>query len=278
MKPAVDLVEGRKFWSFQPPRLTPPPSVQDKAWVRRPIDAFLLAELEKRNLTPAEAAPRQVLIRRATFDLIGLPPTPEEVDSFVNDKAPDAYPRLIERLLATPQYGERWARHWLDLARYCDIGEPWSENKGQAYIYRDWVVQAFNDDVPYDQFVMKQLAADLLPDAKPKDRAALGFLGLSPSYWKELALDKDVIRTIVADEWEERIHTISGTFLGLTMACARCHDHKFDPITAQDYYALAGVLASTRHSRPLASFPMPRPRRPPRHGPRSRNCRPRSTR
>ena len=197
-------------------------------------------------MTPAPTADRRVLIRRATFDLIGLPPTPEEVEAFVNDPAPDAYERLIERLLASPQYGERWGRFWLDLARYADVTEPWADVKAPAYIYRDWVVRAFNDDLPYDRFVRLQLAADLMPDAAPADRAALGFIGLSPTYWKELKLDKDVIRTVVAEEWEERIHTLGSTFLGLTVACARCHDHKFDPITQADYYALAGVFASTR--------------------------------
>src|SRR5207247_663973 len=137
---------------------------------------------------------------------------------------------------------------WLDLARYCDIAEQWAEGKGQAWLYRDWVVQAINDDMPYDHFVQKQLAADLLPGASPKDRAALGYLGLSPSYWKELLLDKDVIRGVVAEEWEERIGAVGSTFLGLTVACARCHDHKFDPISTQDYYALAGVFASIKHT------------------------------
>jgi len=249
---APDLAEGRKWWSFQPLRRASPLAVRNGTWPRRRIDSFLLAELEKRGLAPAPAADRRVLIRRATFDLTGLPPTPEEVEAFVHDASPDAYERLIERLLAAPQYGERWGRFWLDLARYADVTEPWADAKAPAYVYRDWVVRAFNDDVPYDRFVRLQLAADLMPDAAPTDRAALGFLGLSPTYWKELKLDKDVIRTVVAEEWEERIHTLGSTFLGLTVACARCHDHKFDPITQADYYALAGVFASTR----LADRPM----------------------
>ena len=244
----IDWVKGRQFWSFQPVREIAPPVVREKNWPRQRIDAFVLAEQEKRGLKPSQTADRRVLIRRATFDLIGLPPTPEEVDAFLADTRLDAYERLIDRLLASPQYGERWARFWLDLARYCDIAEPWAENKGQPWLYRDWVVRAFNDDMPFDQFVHKQLAADLLPGAEPQDRAALGFLGLSPSYWKELQLDKDVIKGVVAEEWEERIHTLGTTFLGLTLACARCHDHKFDPISTQDYYALAGVFASIRHT------------------------------
>jgi cytochrome c553 len=244
----IDWAKGRKFWSFQSPKEAALPEVRAKAWPKRRADAFILAELEKRGLAPSKAAERRVLIRRATFDLIGLPPTPDEVEAFVNDKTPDVYDRLIDRLLAAPQYGERWARFWLDLARYCDIPEAWADGKGQPWLYRDWVVQAFNDDLPYDQFVQQQLAADLLPGSAPRDRAALGFLGLSPSYWKELQLDKDVIKGVVAEEWEERIHTLGATFLGLTVACARCHDHKFDPISAEDYYALAGVFASIKHT------------------------------
>ncbi len=242
----ADLSQGRKFWSFQPLRTFPAPAVRDRAWPRRGIDPFILAELEKRGFAPSAPAPRRTLIRRASFDLIGLPPSPEEVEAFVNDPAPDAYERLIDRLLASPHYGERWGRYWLDLARYCDVPEPWTESKGAPYLYRDWVIRAFNADMPYDQFVQKQLAADLMPDARPADRAALGFLGLSPVYWKELKLDPGVIRTVVAEEWEERIGALTSTFLGLTVSCARCHDHKFDPISQADYYALAGVLASTR--------------------------------
>ncbi len=249
---AVSIAEGRKWWAFQPARKVTPPAVRDPSWPRRGIDSFILAQLEKHGLAPSAPADHRVLIRRAKFDLLGLPPTPEEVEGFVNDSAPDAYERLVERLLASPLYGERWGRFWLDLARYADVTEPWADVKAPAHVYRDWVVRAFNDDLPYDRFVRLQLAADLVPDAAPADRAALGFIGLSPTYWKELKLDKDVIRTVVAEEWEERIHTLGSTFLGLTVACARCHDHKFDPISQADYYALAGVFASTR----LADRPM----------------------
>ncbi len=245
-KPALSLVEGRKFWSFQPLKPHTPPLVKDAAWPLRRLDTFVLAELEKHGLAPASAASRQVLVRRVYFDLIGLPPSPEEVEAFVSDPASDAYERMVDQLLASPRHGERWGRFWLDLARYADVKEEWADTKGSPWIYRDWVVRAVNDDMPYDQFVQLQLAADLMPDVEARERAALGFLGLSPTYWKELKLAPDVIKTVVAEEWEERIHTISGTFLGLTVACARCHDHKFDPITMHDYYALAGVLASTR--------------------------------
>lgn len=248
MKGSINLVEARKFWSFQPPRVMPLPPVRDSAWPQRRIDTFILAEQEKHQLAPSPRADRRTLIRRASFDLIGLPPTPEEVEAFVNDPRPDAYERLVERLLASPQHGERWARFWLDLVRYCDVAESWAETKGQAWLYRDWVVQALNDDLPFDQFVQRQLAADLMPELPPRDRAALGFLGLSPTYWKELKLDPDVIKAVVAEEWEERIHALGSTFLGLTLACARCHDHKFDPVSMHDYYALAGVFASTRQA------------------------------
>ena len=244
----IDFAKGRTFWSFQPPQRSKPPAVQKAAWPKRGIDAFVLARLEKGGLHPSTEASRRTLIRRASFDLIGLPPTAEEVEQFLNDQSADAYARLIERLLTSPHYGERWARFWLDLARYSDSTASWLKSTGQAHLYRDWVIRALNDDLPYDQFVRRQLAADLMPDNEvaPADSAALGFLGLSPTYWKELKLDKDVIKTVVAEEWEERINTVSRTFLGLTVACARCHDHKFDPISSADYYALAGVFASTR--------------------------------
>lgn len=252
----ADLTEARQFWAFQPVRKNPLPAVRDTAWPQRRIDHFLLAAMERRNLAPSPSAGRRALIRRATFDLTGLPPTPEEVEAFVNDPGADAYPRLIERLLASPHYGERWARFWLDLARYTDTTASWLDSTAQAWLYRDWVVQAFNGDVPYDEFVVRQLATDFLPETGPADIPALGFLGLSPTYWKELKLDKDIIRNIVADEWEERVDAVSRTFLGLTVACARCHDHKFDPITMEDYYALAGVFASSRlAARPIIPEP-----------------------
>jgi len=238
--------EARQFWSFQSPMKQTPPVVQNTKWPKRPIDSFLIAAMEQRKLSPSAPADRRVLIRRAYFDLIGLPPTPEEVDAFVRDTRLDAYARLIDRLLGSPHHGERWARYWLDLARYCDVPESWLTPRGQGWPYRDWVVHALNSDLRYDQFVMRQLAADLMSGVDPKERAALGFLGVSPDYWKELQLDVDVIKSIVADEWEERIDTVCSTFLGLTVACARCHDHKFDPISTRDYYALAGVVAGMR--------------------------------
>ncbi|WP_020470900.1 PSD1 and planctomycete cytochrome C domain-containing protein [Zavarzinella formosa] len=249
-KPArkIDIEAGRKFWSFQPLRSPEVPKIQAGAWPKQRIDSFILAELEKRSIKPGEPAPKRVLLRRAKFDLLGLPPTPEEVEAFEKDSSPIAFAKVIDQWLASPQYGERWGRHWLDLTRYCDIAEAWVETKGQPHYYRDWVVRAVNEDVPFPRFAKLQLAADQMPDAKTDDLAALGFIGLSPTYWKELQLPVEIIKTIVSDEYEERIHTLSSTFLGLNIACARCHDHKFDPITAEDYYALAGVFASSKQA------------------------------
>jgi len=242
----IDIEEGRKHWAFQPVRVVGVPALADAEErpaeagtptnVQARIDAFILARLREAKLDPSPPASRDTLLRRAKFDLLGLPPTPDEIERFVNDSSPDAYARLIDAYLASPHYGERWGRFWLDLARYCDVPEEWRGSEAKAWLYRDWVVRALNDDMPYDQ----------LPNATPEDNAALGYLGLSPTYWKELKLDHNVIKQVVAEEWEERIEAISATFLGLTTACARCHDHKFDPITQHDYYALAGVLASVK--------------------------------
>ncbi len=252
----VDYDEGRKFWSFQPAHLQPLPEVAGTQWPQTRSDYFVLAAIEREGLQPATRADRATLIRRLSFNLTGLPPSPEEVRNFVDDGSEDgfeaAYEQLLERLLASPQYGEKWGRMWLDLARYTDQTESWLLQDGQSHFYRDWVVEAFNKDLPYDAFIHQQLAGDLLPNAQPADLAALGFVGLSPTYWKELQLPCEVIKVIVADEWEERVDAVSSTFLGLTVACARCHDHKFDPISAADYYALAGVFASSRQvGRPL---------------------------
>ena len=242
----IDLEAGRKFWAFQPLRRTEPPAVRARTWPERRVDPYVLAELERRGLAPGNPADKVALLRRAKFDLVGLPPTPDEVEAFVRDPGPAAFAARVEGWLASPQYGERWGRYWLDLARYCDVGESWTESKGAPHHYRDWVIRAFNEDVPYPRFLTLQLAADQVPDARPADQAALGFIGLSPTYWKELQLPVEIIKTIVSDEYEERVHTLSSTFLGLNIACARCHDHKFDPVTQQDYYALAGVFASTK--------------------------------
>lgn len=250
VKPGIDLEAGRKHWAFQPVHQRSV-DVTDP-WVERKIDGFVLEKLRHEKLTPAKRASREKLIRRLKFDLVGLPPDPDEVQQIVRDESPQAYAQLVDRYLASPQYGERWGRIWLDMTRYADVLESWRESEAKPFLYRDWIVAAMNADLPYDDFVLHQFAADLLPGAKPEDNAALGFLGLSPNYWKELKLDHHVIKQVVAEEWEERIEAISATFLGLTVACARCHDHKFDPISQQDYYALAGVLASIKlEDRPI---------------------------
>lgn len=242
----IDIEQGRTFWSFQPLQDVAPPALDDQNGDRSPIDRFVKARLAEHQLPPAPPASRRVLGRRLYYAITGLPPTPEQLAAFERDDSPDAVARLIDHLLQSPQYGEKWARHWLDLARYTDRTASWLYASGQAHLYRDWVVDALNDDMPYNSFVHRQLATDLMPETGPADLPALGFLALSPTYWKELKLPCEIINTIVADEWEERVDAVSRTFLGLTVACARCHDHKFDPITSADYYAMAGVFASCR--------------------------------
>jgi len=249
----IDLEAGRKHWAFQPLREQAlPTELSGSGEFKNRIDPFIEAKRREQKLNASPPAEGRTLVRRAWFDLLGLPPSTEELDEWVAKftaapKGDDAaYREMVEHLLASPHYGERWGRYWLDVARYADIGEEWREGEGRPWRYRDWVVNAINQDLPYDQFIIRQLAADLLPNADPAENAALGFLGLSPAYWKELKLDHQVIKQVVAEEWEERLDSLGGAFLGLSIGCARCHDHKFDPITTQDYYALAGVLASIR--------------------------------
>ncbi len=240
---------GRQFWSFRPVVEQPVPKVSDSKWPIRKADFFVLKRLEEHKLAPAPPADRRTLARRVFFDLVGLSPTFEQVEGFVADTRPDAYERLVDELLASPRFGEKWARHWLDVARYAEdnpTGESTCKPPRFPYRYRDWVIGAFNTDVSFDRFVRLQLAADLIPCTPPEDYAALGFLGLSPVYHKEPKLSGDVIAAFVADEWDERVDMITRGLLGLTVACARCHDHKFDPIPTEDYYALAGVMANTQ--------------------------------
>lgn len=249
---AIDLP-----WSFLPLQSQPVPEVERESWPQTRLDRFVLAGIEKQRLTPAPPASDRKLLRRLTFNLIGLAPTLGQLEAFraaARINRPHAVRQVVNELLASPQYGERWARHWLDLARYTDKTASWLNSTADPWRYRDWVVQAFNQDLRYDTFVKKQLANDLMTGSDPADNAALGFLGLSPTYWKELQLPPEVIKTTVADEWEERMDAVGRTFLGLTLGCARCHDHKFEPIPQADYYALAGVFASIRISdRPTIS-------------------------
>ena len=242
----IDFEQAREFWSFQPLTSPRPPSVSKADWSGQRLDQFVLGKIEAAGLTPSPQADQRTLLRRTYLTLTGLPPNEEQVKSFLEDAHPHSFRRLVDQLLASPDYGQHWARWWLDLARYTDRTASWLSQDGQAFFYRDWVAQALMDDVPYDEFVRRQLATDLMPHTAADDLAALGFLSLSPTYWKELKLPCEVIKVIVADEWEERVDVVSRTFLGLTAACARCHDHKFDPISMEDYYAMAGVFASTR--------------------------------
>jgi hypothetical protein len=233
-------------WSFAPLKRTALPKVKDVAWPKTRIDYFILAKMEAAGLKPAPRAEDRLLQRRLAFDLTGLPP--QDGSQFAVRSSRLEWSQAVDETLRSPHYGERWARHWLDLARYVDQTPDWLDSTKYSYLYRDWVVQALNEDMPYDRFVVRQLATDFLPECGPQDRVALGFIGLSPTYFKELQLPPEIIKTTVADEWEEHVDAIGRTFLGLTLACARCHDHKSDPITAQDYYALAGVFASVKLS------------------------------
>ncbi len=236
----TDWAKARQFWAFQPPVKFPPPAIKDAAWPLREIDRFVLAELEKRQLKPAGPATKRELLRRATFDLTGLPPTPEEMDDFLKDDSPAAYAKVVDRLLASPSYGERWARYWLDISRYAeDKALAFVNSRPNAYRYRDWVVQALNNDMPYDRFLRLQLAGDLLPDPEPDPfvrLAGLGFQGLGAEYHRG-----SVAPQVMADELDDRVDTLTRGLLGLTVACARCHDHKFDPIPTRDYYSLAAA-------------------------------------
>ncbi|HEY7118848.1 MAG TPA: PSD1 and planctomycete cytochrome C domain-containing protein [Tepidisphaeraceae bacterium] len=254
----IDLAQGRKWWAFQPVAPIDAPAGDDAHWAKSKIDSFVLAKLRENHLEPSPAADRRTLIRRAFLDLTGLRPSYEQVEAFANDPSPDAYPRLIEQLLASPHYGERWGRYWLDVVRYGEdnfTGEATTPPFPFAWRYRDWVIDAINRDVPYDHFVKLQLAADLMPGTPRRDLVALGFLGAAPQYHKDGRLSKEVVETLYTDDWDERVDTVTRGILGLTVACARCHDHKFDPIPTADYYRLAGVFASTVAApRPLAQI------------------------
>ena len=245
--------DPRSFWAFQPPRDPPVPAVKDAAWPKMPIDHFILAKLEEKGLKPSSEADKRTLIRRATYDLVGLPPTPEEVDAFVADASPDAYEKLIDRLLTSPRYGERWGRYWLDLARYSDTkGYVYSDREEthfvHAFAYRDWVIKALNEDMPYDRFLLLQIAADQLQPPNSADNAHLAAMGFLTIGRRFLGIPHDII--------DDRIDVVTRTTQGLTVACARCHEHKFDPIPIEDYYSLYGVFAnSTERTSPLVSTP-----------------------
>ncbi|MEK6258786.1 MAG: PSD1 and planctomycete cytochrome C domain-containing protein [Planctomycetota bacterium] len=252
-------------WAFQPAAETAVPQTKNSAWSREPLDQFILVKLEAAQLAPTAVASKRTRIRRATFDLTGLPPTPEEIAEFLADERPDAFARLIDRLLASPAYGERWGRHWLDVARYADSnGLDENVAHGNAWRYRDYVVSSFNQDQPFEEFLVEQLAGDLLPATDDATRhrllIATGFLALGPKVLAEV--DETKMQMDIIDE---QIDTVGRAILGLTLGCARCHDHKFDPIETADYYGLAGIFKSTRtmeHFKKVAKWhenPIPSP-------------------
>lgn len=244
-KKGIDIEAGKKFWSFAPIARPQPPQVKQNAWPAGPIDQFILAALESKGLKPVRDADRATWLRRVTFDLIGLPPSVAEIDAFVADKSPDAYEKVVDRLLSSPHFGERWGRHWLDVARFAESsGGGRSMVFKEAWRYRDYVIDSFNADKPIDRFIVEQLAGDLLPhetDAAEREHlTATSYLVLGATNYEEQ--DKKVLEMDVADE---QIDVVGKGLLGMTISCARCHDHKFDPIPTADYYALAGIFRST---------------------------------
>jgi hypothetical protein len=242
----------RRHWAFQPRKAVVPPALQDP-WIKNPVDAFILQGLEKAGLKPAAEADRATLIRRVTYDLHGLPPTPEEIAAFVNDKAPKAYERLVDRLLASPRYGEQWARHWLDVVRFAESdGYEYDTHRPDAYRYRDYVIASLNADKPYDQFLKEQLAGDEMDPKNDTLLVASGFNRLGPL--RKNAGNQDVAssRTEVLTEMA---NIVGASMLGMTMGCARCHDHKFDPIRQSDYYRLQGYFAQTHANDIIVASP-----------------------
>ena len=247
-KRGMSIDEGRKFWSFDPPRDPPLPAIKDSAWSVDPVDHFILAKLDGQQLTPAADADSRVLIRRLYYDLIGLPPTEQELAAFLTSARHDLPSALVEAadaLLASPHFGERWGRHWLDVVRYADSnGRDRNIYYYHAWRYRDYVIDSFNRDAPFDQFVREQVAGDLLPsdsrEQRHRQRVATGYLALGSKAFEELK--PEVFRMDVIDE---QIELVGRSVLGLSVGCARCHDHKFDPIPTADYYALAGIFRST---------------------------------
>jgi cytochrome c553 len=242
----IDYAEAKKFWSFQPVAKPEPPSADANKWAFNDVDRFVLAGLESHGLAPSKDAARGTWIRRVTFDLTGLPPTPGEIAAFEKDQAPDAYEKVVDRLLASPRFGERWGRHWLDVARYAESsGKESNVLYPHAWRYRDWVIEAFNDDKPYDLFLREQIAGDLMPSTSPTEKAkrqiATGFLAIGPKGHRTRNAQQ-----FAMDVADEQIDATTQAMLGLTVACARCHDHKFDPIPTEDYYALAGVFLSSK--------------------------------
>jgi hypothetical protein len=248
-KSKIDWNKAREWWSFRPLQVGKIPKVKNAEWPANDIDRFILARLEEADLEPAQDAEKRVLIRRATFDLIGLPPKPEDVEAFLEDKSPNAFAKVVDRLLDSPQYGERWGRHWLDVVRYADsAGDNSDFPIPQMYRYRNWVIDAFNRDLPFDQFIREQIAGDLSESGTVEEKhariIATGYLANARRFGSRVS-DYPQHLTI-----EDTIDNLGRSFLGLTVSCARCHDHKFDPIPTADYYALYGFFESTRYPWP----------------------------
>ena len=246
----AELEKGRQWWAFQAVNVLPQPVSAHATGARTKLDHFVYAKLQEKGLTPSEPADDRTLIRRAYIDLIGLKPTYEEVEAYANNTSPGKYEKLIDRLLAMPQYGERWGRHWLDVVRYGEDnpGNLTNPPYPHAWRYRDWVIEALNKDVPYDRFVKLQLAADLMSGTSRPDMRALGIIALGSQDHKDVRLSVEVVGTLQLNDWDERLDTVSRGLLGLSVSCARCHDHKFDPIRQMDYARLTGVFASTARS------------------------------
>ncbi|MFO0875884.1 MAG: PSD1 and planctomycete cytochrome C domain-containing protein [Gemmataceae bacterium] len=271
-KYVVDFEKGRRHWAYQPVGKVAPPPVKNTGWPTSEVDRFIMAGLEARGLTAMPDADRRTLLRRLAFDLTGLPPTPQEMEAFLGDETPRAYEKMVDQYLGSPRFGEKWARHWLDVARYAEsTGKTVNFAFPHAWRYRDYVIASFNADKPFDRFIQEQLAGDLMPSDDPKveleRRVATGFLAIGPKTLNErngLKFELDIV--------DEQIDVTTQAFLGITVACARCHDHKFDPITQKDYYALAGIFRSTETcygtvryinaQRPGALLPLPREANP----------------
>jgi len=241
----LDIEAGRKHWAFQPILDPKPPLVKDGAWPLDPLDRFLLARLENAGLQPSKDADRHTWLRRVSFDLTGLPPSPSEIKAFIKDNSPQAWEKVVDRLLGSHAYGERWARHWLDLTGYADMmGTSNNVYAEHAWRYRDYLIAAYNKDKPFDRFVKEQIAGDLIPANKPEERAenltATGFLMVG-----DVEIVEPDKAKLEADYLDTQVSKIGTAFLGMTLGCVRCHDHKFDPIGLQDYYGIAGMLRSS---------------------------------
>src|SRR5262249_38783750 len=257
--------QWQDHWSFIPPVKPPLPRISDKNWVRDSLDAFVLARLERDGLKPEKEARREGLLRRASFDLTGLPPTPAEIDDFLRDKRSDAYEKQAERLLESRRYGERQAQDWLDLARYADTSGYQHDIPRQVWKWREWVINAFNANMPFDQFTIEQIAGDLLPNATLAQKVATGFNRNHPTN-SEAGEEEDEYRSAYV---VDRVNTTATVFTGLTMACSQCHDHKYDPITQRDYYSFYSFFNNVKerdseYSEPRPSIPVPSPDQEPR--------------